>query len=92
MFPWYSVAMDTHKRNQEGDKGGPWTPQKVPNLASESPNFDIRRSQLYLRSNNGSKKEENAWLCLHNASLEGPELFGPPKILAQFRLCTMSIN
>ena len=26
------------------------------------------------------------WLCLHNASLEGPELFGPPEILAQLRL------
>ena len=25
--------------------------------------------------------------CLHNASLEGPELFGPPKILAQLHLC-----
>ena len=23
---------------------------------------------------------------MHNASLEGPELFGPPKILAQLRL------
>ena len=22
--------------------------------------------------NNGFKKEENAWLCLHKASLEGP--------------------
>ena len=53
--------------------------QKVPNLTSEGP-------KLYLRSNNGIKKEENAWLCLHNASLEGPELFGPPKILAQLRL------
>ena len=53
--------------------------QKVPNLTSEGP-------KLYLRSNNGFKKEENAWLCLHNASLEGPELFGPPKILAQLRL------
>ena len=26
-------------------------------------------------------------LALHNAILEGPELFGPPKILAQLRLC-----
>ena len=25
-------------------------------------------------------------LCLHNASLVGPKLFGPPKILAQLRL------
>ena len=61
-----------HKRNQEGDPGGPWTPRrsqicywKVPNLTSEGP-------ELYLRSNNGLKKEENAWLCLHKASLEGP--------------------
>ena len=23
--------------------------------------------------------DENAWLSLHNASLEGPELFGPPQ-------------
>ena len=75
-----------HKRNQEGDQGGLGPPrrsqichQKVPNLTSEGP-------KLYLRSKNGLKKEENAWLCLHNASLEGPELFGPPKILAQLRL------
>ena len=33
-------------------------------------------TKLYLRSNNWFKKEENAWLCLHNASLEGLELFG----------------
>ena len=69
-----------HKRNQERDLGGPWTPQKVPNLSLEGPKFDIK---LYLRHNNGFKKEENAWVCLHNASLEGQELFGPPKILAQ---------
>ena len=37
--------------------------------------------KLNLRSNTGFKKEENALLCLHNASLEGPELFGPPKIV-----------
>ena len=43
----------THKRNQEGDQGGPWTPQKVPNLSSKGPKFDIR-------SNYGFKKEENA--------------------------------
>ena len=36
--------------------------------------------KLYLRSNNGFKKDENAWL--HNASLEGPEQFGLPKNLA----------
>ena len=68
-----------HKRNQEGDQGGPSTPQKVPKFYMEGP-------KLYLRSNNGFKKEENAWLCLHNASLEGPELPRPPKILAQLRL------
>ena len=55
---------------------------KLPNLTSEGP-------KLYLRINNGFKKEENALLCLHNASLEGPELFGPPKILAQLRICAM---
>ena len=28
------------------------------------------------------------YACIvHNASLEGPEMFGPPKILAQLRLC-----
>ena len=26
-------------------------------------------------------------MLAYNASLEGPELFGPPKILAQLRLC-----
>ena len=68
-----------HKRNEEGDQGGPWTPrrsqichQKVPKLTSEGPQF-------YLRSNNGIKSEENARLCLHNPIFEGPELFGPPK-------------
>ena len=37
-----------------------------------------------------SNKEENAWLCLHNASWEVPELFGPPKILPQLRKCQWS--
>ena len=31
-----------------------------------------------------------AIMQLHNASLEGPKLFGPPKILAQLRLCLLS--
>ena len=76
------------RATKKGTRGGLGPPrrsqichQKVPNLTSEGP-------KLYLRSKNGLKKEENAWLCLHNASLEGPELFGPPKILAQLRLWT----
>ena len=28
-----------------------------------------------------------AIMQLHNATLEGPEVFGPPKILAQLHLC-----
>ena len=31
-------------------------------------------------------------ICFHNASLEGPELFGHPKILALLRLCSNSIK
>ena len=37
---WIFWNVSEHKRNLEGDQGGPWTPQKVPNLSSEGPKFD----------------------------------------------------
>ena len=57
--------------NNIRDQGKPchW---KVPNLTSEGP-------KLYLRSNNGFKKEENALLCMHNDSLKVQNCLDPPK-------------
>ena len=85
----FQTSISATKKGTRGGLGPPRRSQichqKVPNLTSEGP-------KLYLRSKNGLKKEENAWLCLHNASLEGPELFGPPKILAQLRLCWWDWN
>ena len=57
---WIFWNVSEHKRNLEGDQGVLGPPRrsqichlKVPNMTSEGP-------KLYLRSNNGFKKEENA--------------------------------
>ena len=47
------------------------TGQREPKLISEGANLDLRRCK------NWFKKEQNAWLGLHNARLECAVLFGP---------------
>ena len=40
-----SALYTNHKRNQEGDQGGPWTPLEGAELTSESAKKDFRRSK-----------------------------------------------
>ena len=62
-----------HKCNQEGDQGGPWTPL-------EGAKWHQKVQRLILE---GAKIKYFERL---NTSLEGAELFGPPKIRGQLRL------
>ena len=40
-----NIKCQYHKRNQEGDQGGPWTPLEGADLKSESAKKDFRRSK-----------------------------------------------
>ena len=61
---WDPKGGKGHKRNQEGDQGSPLTPQKVPNLSSEGPKFDIRRSQIIFKKQKWIKKGRKCMIML----------------------------
>ena len=62
-----------HKRSQEGDQGGPLTPLEGAKWQQKVHKWILEGAKI-------------KYFGRLNTSLEGAELFGPPKIRAQLRL------